>query len=209
MSKKIIAMYLSKNDLEAGLENKSIVVEPLFPDSVNGATIDLHLGKHFMVYKKGNRPMLDLMADPEEHMDRTEITVDKPFILHPKQFALGVLIERTGVDGSHVGVLDGISSLARMGLAVHITASTLNPGNSLCMTLELYNFHDQAVNLFYGMPVAQIKFGKLTSPVPDEFLYKGYYEGEVPQPSKFFKNFTEEKNSWLHFVKKIEAEKVI
>lgn len=200
-------MYLSKNDLENALRTKEIVVEPLFPNCINGATIDLHLGKEFMVYKKGNRPILDLKEDSETFMEKTSISIEEPFVLHSHEFALGVLIERTGVNGNHIGILDGLSSLARAGIAVHITASTLNPGNSLCMTLELFNFHDQPVNLYYGMPVAQIRFGKLTSPVPEEFLYKGYYEGSSPQPSKYYKNFIGDKNDWLDFVKKIEEKK--
>ena len=200
-------MYLSANDLEKALGQKSITVDPLFPNSINGASIDLHLGKEFLVFKKGNRPMLELKHDPAEHMDSVIIPIDKPFILHPHQFALGVAIEKTGVDACHLGALDGLSGLARNGIAVHVTASTLNPGNSLCMTLELFNYHDQAIPLYYGMPVAQIKFAQLSSPVPSEKLYKGAYDSTSPQPSKYFRNFENGKNSWLEFVKQIESKK--
>ena len=42
--------------------------------------------------------------------------------------------EKTGVDGKHVGRLEGKSSLARLGLIIHTTAGFLDPGNNLKLT---------------------------------------------------------------------------
>jgi dCTP deaminase len=45
-------MILSDRDLKKALEEKLIGVDPLFPNSIQPASIDVHLGANFLVFKK-------------------------------------------------------------------------------------------------------------------------------------------------------------
>jgi deoxycytidine triphosphate deaminase len=88
-------------------------------------------------------------------MKKISITDEKPFVLHPGEFALGLILEETGVSNQFVGRLEGKSSVGRLGLLIHVTAGFLDPGNSLKMTLELHNTANMPILLYYKMPIAQ------------------------------------------------------
>ena len=53
--------------------------------------------------------------------------------------ALAVTLESVTLPADLVGWLDGRSSLARLGLMVHVTAHRIDPGWSGCIVLEFYN----------------------------------------------------------------------
>ena len=194
-------MCLSKTDIKNAMTAEQIIIDPLFPDALQPASVDLHLGRKFLVFQQNNEPCVDPAKPINDLMREVVISDDHPhFMLFPKQFALGVMYERTGVDLGHKGVLDGISSLGRLGTGIHVTASTLNPGKSLRMTLELYNFLDRPVKLYHKMPVAQMSFFKLTTPLREEDGYKGFYiDNDAPVASEYHKNFLPPKNSWMKF----------
>jgi dCTP deaminase len=193
-------MYLSKPDMEKALKEKQILVEPLFPNAIQPASIDLHLGNKFYRFKRDKAAILDPKEDIRDHMELIEVPDDETFILHAGEFALGVTYEMIGVDLAHMAKLDGISSLGRLAVAIHITASTINPGHSLRVTLELYNFHHDSFIMYPKMPIAQMSFARLSSPVSKEDGYKGFYsDDDVPKPSQYFKNFLKGKNSWMNF----------
>ncbi len=85
--------------------------------------------------------------------------------MQPQQFALGLILEETGVSEKLVGRLEGKSSLGRLGLIIHTTAGYLDPGNSLKMTLELFNAGPLPIKLYYNMKIGQMAFEYLSSPV--------------------------------------------
>ncbi len=197
-------MRLSAIDIERGIENGSIVVDPPFPGAIQGATVDLHLGRHFLVFQPSNLKSLDLTKPMEEHM--REVTLDKEhkeFVLHPHKFALGITEELVGTDLGHCCKIDGISSIARAGIFVHITASNINPGHKLHVTLELFNALEVPVALHWGMPIAQMEFYELKTPLTEEHGYKGHFatiNKKSPTPSQYFKNYQPEKSQWIEFM---------
>jgi dCTP deaminase len=195
-------MILSDRDLKAALEAGQIKVEPLFPNSIQPASIDLHLGGNFLVFKNNQHVCLD----PKEPLDQTmeEVTIDenKQFILHPGEFALGMTYETVSVPHDMVLQLNGKSSLGRIGLIVHTIAGYIDPGNTLKITLELVNLANLPIKLYYKMPVAQAVFVKLTSPVEAPYATAGlnskYYGDVKPKASQYYKNFSKN-NEWIDF----------
>jgi dCTP deaminase len=199
-------MVLSDIDIKKALDIGTITIEPMFPNCIQPSSIDLHLGKHFLVYVRNDTPYIDLKVPVDEMMREVEINSNKPFTLHAGEFALGIIEECIGINDEYVGRLDGKSSVGRLGLFVHVTAGTLNPGNKLCMTLELYNANHAPIELVWGMPIAQISFEQLSSPCENIYgsvnLKNSNYGGsKKPQPSQYFKNFLDGKNDWAEFVK--------
>jgi len=127
------------------------------------ASIDLRLGNRFLIFDKANFSAIDVRKPLDNFMKETSIGGDKPFILHPGEFALGVIHEWVGVGHDMVGRLEGKSSLGRLGLIVHATAGFLDPGNCLHMTLELHNLGNLPIMLYHMMPIAQLAFMPLSS----------------------------------------------
>ena len=63
-----------------------------------------------------------------------------------------------------VGWLDGRSSLARLGLMVHVTAHRIDPGWSGRIVLEFFNAGKLPLALRPGMMIGALSFEPLTGP---------------------------------------------
>lgn len=195
-------MILSDRDIKKYLENEKITVEPLFPNAIQPASVDLHLGADFLIFKSTGHVAIDPREKIDDMMEKVRIDDDKPFILHPGEFALGMTYEVVGVASDMVGRLEGKSSLGRIGLIIHATAGYLDPGNTLKMTLELHNISGLPIKLYYKMPIAQMSFtplsGKAEHSYGEHNLGSKYYKAMKPQASQYHKNFTKN-NEWIDF----------
>jgi len=186
-------MILSDKDIVKEIENGEITLKPFDKKYLQPASMDLHLDKHFLVFNTIENFIIDVKAPAEDLMKTVELSENKPFILHPKEFALGLIFEETGVSNKMVGRLEGKSSLGRLGLIIHTTAGYLDPGNSLKMTLELFNAGPLPIKLYYKMPIAQMAFEYLSSPCERPYGSEGLnskYHGDMkPKASAMHKNF--------------------
>ncbi len=195
-------MILSDRDMKKSLETGEIKVEPLFPNSIQPASIDLHLGADFLIFKSTQNVCIDPKENIDEMMEKVTINKDRQFVLHPGEFALGITYETVSVPHNMVAQLNGKSSLARMGLVVHATAGYIDPGNTLKITLEFHNLANLPLKLYYKMPIAQVAFVKLSSEVDKPYgkdgLNSKYYGADKPQPSQYYKNFLNN-NEWINF----------
>jgi dCTP deaminase len=195
-------MILSDRDIKKALKEKKITVDPMFPNSIQPASVDLHLGKHFLIFKNSDVTHIDVKEPIDQMMEEVIISDKRQFVLHPGQFALGITYETVGVANDMVGRLEGKSSLGRIGLLIHATAGYLDPGNKLKMTLELHNVATVPMILYYKMPIAQISFTPLSSkadhPYGEDKLNSKYYGAMKPQASQYYKNFLKN-NQWIKF----------
>lgn len=197
-------MILSDRDIQTSLKTRKIFVEPLFPNSIQPASVDLHLGADFLIFKSNDQIAIDPKEPIDDMMEKITINDKKQFILHPGEFALGMTYEVVGVADDMVGRLEGKSSLGRIGLIIHATAGYLDPGNKLKMTLELHNIASLPIKLYYKMPIAQLSFTPLSSAAENPYgktkLNSKYYGAMKPQASQYYKNFTKN-NEWRTFKK--------
>lgn len=160
-------MRLCDRDIEQYLESGTIVIEPR-PDSsrISGVSVDVRLGNEFRVFQAHTAPYIDLSGPKEEvsaSIDRVmsdEIFIDNGdvFILHPGELALAVTLESVTLPDNIVGWLDGRSSLARLGLMVHVTAHRIDPGWSGRIVLEFYNGGRLPLGLRPGMTIGALNF---------------------------------------------------
>ena len=188
-------MILSDKDIKKAWREKRIIIEPFEEALLQPASIDLRLGNRFLIFDKANFSAIDVRKPLDNFMKETSIGGDKPFILHPGEFALGVIHEWVGVGHDMVGRLEGKSSLGRLGLIVHATAGFLDPGNCLHMTLELHNLGNLPIMLYHMMPIAQLAFMPLSSaceiPYGDARRSSKYFNDHLPQASQMYRNFTQ------------------
>ncbi len=187
-------MILSDQDIVKEIKAGEIIFKPFKKEFVQPASIDLHLDRHFLVFNTLEHFIIDPKIPVQDLMKPVEIGVKDVFILHPGEFALGMIYEETGVSARLVGRLEGKSSLGRLGLIIHTTAGYLDPGNSLKMTLELLNAGRLPIKLYYKMPIGQMAFEYLSSPCQRPYGSQGlnskYTNDMKPVASKMHLNFT-------------------
>lgn len=186
-------MILSDKDILKEIKSKNITLKPFDKKYIQPASVDLHLDKEFLVFDKNLHSVIDVKEPTGNLMKKIVIGEEDSFVLHPGDFALALVYEETGVSEKLVGRLEGKSSLGRLGLIIHTTAGYLDPGNSLKMTLELFNAGSLPIKLYYKMPIAQMAFEYLSSscekPYGDKSLNSKYFGDKNVRESQMFRNF--------------------
>ncbi len=84
--------------------------------------------------------------------------------MQPGDFVLAITLERITIPSDLVGRLEGRSSLGRLGIVVHSTASVFDPGWDGQAVLELGNLGRIAVALYPGMRICAMTFEQMSSP---------------------------------------------
>ncbi|WP_130537192.1 dCTP deaminase [Thiomicrorhabdus indica] len=165
-------MKLSDRDIIQHLKAGHINIEPMpSTDKIKGISVDLRLDNRFRVFADHTAPYIDLSGPKDEVqkiMDRVmgeEITIeeDQAFFLHPGELALAATYESVTIPDNLVGWLDGRSSLARLGLMVHVTAHRIDPGWHGQIVLEIFNSGKLPLALRPGMDICAINFETLSS----------------------------------------------
>jgi dCTP deaminase len=186
-------MVLSDRTIKEQLTKGRIVIEPLDPDDIQPASVDLHLDGSILVFANSRRPYIDVKETLEDLTQMVEIQEDTPFILHPGEFVLGSTLENIELPDDLVARLEGKSSLGRIGLVIHSTAGFVDPGWKGHLTLELSNLARLPITLYRGMKIGQISYLELSTPA--DRLYGSAslgskYQGQtVPTASRFSQDF--------------------
>ncbi|MCG7495953.1 dCTP deaminase [Vibrio sp. Of7-15] len=164
-------MRLCDKDIKTYLNEGKIAIEPSpSEEAISGLTVDVSLGNKFRVFNDHGAPYIDLSGPKEEVADQLEkvmseeiaVEDDQAFFLHPGQLALAVTHESVTLPANIVGWLDGRSSLARLGLMVHVTAHRIDPGWSGRIVLEFYNSGRLPLALRPKMPIGALSFEVLS-----------------------------------------------
>jgi dCTP deaminase len=181
-------MRLCDKDIEECINSGKIQITPV-PDSsmISGVSVDIRLGNEFRVFQDHTAPFIDLSGPKEEMQkamnsvmsDEIYIADGDAFFLHPGELALAVTYESVTLPDDIVGWLDGRSSLARLGLMVHVTAHRIDPGWSGQIVLEFYNSGKLPLALRPKMKIAALNFETMSSSAVrpynkrDDAKYKG------------------------------------
>ena len=161
-------MILSDHDIKVALKEKRIIIDPK-PDlsvQLGSCSIDLRLGKKFRVFNHSKIALIDPQNPCATEDLMTEITVKNadPFILQPGDFILATTMETITIPDNLLARLEGRSSLGRLGIVVHSTASVFDPGWHGVAVLELGNLGRIPVALYPGMRICSFTFEQLSSP---------------------------------------------
>lgn len=166
-------MRLSDLDIEKRLSEQSITISPMpEQEAIAGISVDLRLDHRFRVFSNNSATHLDLSGDRqqlERDIDRImskeiEIAEGESLYIHPGELVLGATYESVTIPDDLVGWLDGRSSLARLGLVVHLTAGRIDPGWHGQIVLEFYNNGKLPLALRPGMSICALSFELLSSP---------------------------------------------
>src|SRR6266516_442758 len=186
-------MVLSDRTIKADIEAGRIVLDPFDEAMVQPSSVDVRVDRRFRVFNNARYPFIDVREPMEDLTEAVEIRGEEPFILHPGEFVLGQTLERVRLPDDIVARLEGKSSLGRLGLLIHSTAGFVDAGFEGNLTLELSNVANLPVTIYYRMPIGQISFMRMDSPVDRPYgsgEAGSKYQGQAePTPSRFYLNF--------------------
>ncbi len=186
-------MILSGDQIREYVRQKRIVIDPFDEKLIGPSQIDLRLGNKFRIFK--DTSLVD-PTDEKSIKENTELvdTKGEPFIIQPNQLVLGITHEKIAVPNDLVASIEGRSSIARMGVFIHISSGHVHPGSGskrpFPVTLEILNMNPAPVKLYPGMRICQLLFYTM-----DEAVSRGYddlhgkYVGKLePSGSRAFED---------------------
>ena len=173
-------MILSGNEIKRRLDD-DIVIEPYEPARLNPNSYNLTLHDELMVYE-------ELVLDLARANRVRRVTIpEKGLVLSPNQLYLGRTAERTETHNL-VPMIEGRSSVGRLGLFVHVTAGFGDVGFSGYWTLEM--FAVQPVRIYPHVPICQIFYHEITGEIT-EYNSKYQHNRDI-QPSLLFQELNPE-----------------
>jgi len=174
-----IEMILSGSEIKAQL-GTNINIKPYSDDQLNPNSYNLTLHDELLVYE-------EIVLDMKRPSRFRRITIpEEGLILQPSQLYLGRTIEYTETR-NHVPMLEGRSSIGRLGLFVHVTAGFGDVGFCGYWTLEM--FAVQPVRIYPGVQVCQIFYHSVKGDVT-EYKSSKYQNNTDIQPSLLFKELS-------------------
>jgi dCTP deaminase len=170
-------MILSGQEIKKRL-GKDINIDPFCDSQLNPNSYNLRLHNELLVYEE---VVLDIKA-PNRYR-RLEIP-SAGLVMSPSQVYLARTVERTETHNL-VPMIEGRSSLGRLGLFVHVTAGFGDAGFCGFWTLEM--FAVQPIRIYPGVQICQIIYHTLEGAC-DEYSSK-YQNNTDIQPSLLYEEF--------------------
>ena len=174
-------MILSGEEIRNQM-GENITIDPFNPENLNPNSYNLTLHDEIMTYEE---VVLDMRKS--NRVRRTTIPA-KGLVLQPHQLYLARTAERTETH-NYVPMIEGRSSVGRLGLFVHVTAGFGDVGFSGYWTLEM--FAVQPVRIYPGVPICQIFYHEVTGQI-EEYRSDKYQHNRDIQPSLLFKELNPE-----------------
>lgn len=171
-------MILSGKEIKARIGN-DIIITPFEENRINPNSYNLSLHDELVVYSDHS---LDMKKDNPHH--KIKIPAEG-LVLDPNRLYLGRTVEYTETKAL-VPMLEGRSSVGRLGLFVHVTAGFGDVGFKGFWTLEI--FCVQPIRIYAGVEICQIYYHTL------EGDYESYSSGKYQnnngiQASLLFKDY--------------------
>jgi len=163
-------MILSDKTINELLKTGELVVEPISPDQVQPASIDIRLGRYFLKVDENNIECMN-MSTPIKYI---EFEADE-VIIPPHSFLLATTMEYIKLPNNLTAFVEGRSSIGRMGLFIQ-NAGWVDPGFEGEITLELFNANRLPIKLQSGRRICQLVIAKMDQTA--ENPYRGKYQGQ-------------------------------
>lgn len=197
-------MMLVDRDIREAIDCQDIRITPFNNDHLGTNSYDVTLAPTLRTYKRtvvspaGKHPRLDVYCDEViQELDCRKPTEtiencigDNGFVLEPNELYLASTVEYTE-SLRHVPMLNGKSSLGRLGLSIHVTAGFGDVGFHGHWTMELFVI--RPLRIYAGMKIAQLSWfiasGAPDTPYSHKLSAKYNNVSSVPQSSLMHLNF--------------------
>jgi dCTP deaminase len=174
-------MILTDREIQIALQTGVLKIEPRpKPDAVSSTSVDLTLGRDFAVWS--SRPGMTICPGAKgfKYTDYIDLQEKRTgaHVLQPQSFVLGWTAERVQIpiNSRLAARVEGKSSMARLGVGIHVTAPTIHSGFEGQVQLEIFNFGPNSIQLDEGMRICQLIFEQ-TLGTPEKG-YAGLFIGQ-------------------------------
>lgn len=171
-------MMLSGKEIEKKL-GLDIIIEPFNRKQLNPNSYNLRLHNELLVYDE------DILDMKKENKTKSITIPEEGLVLEPGKLYLGRTIEYTETK-SYVPMLEGRSSIGRLGLFIHVTAGFGDVGFKGYWTLEI--FCVQPIRIYPSVEVCQIYYHGIDGEY-EEYSSGKYQSNKGIQPSLLYKDF--------------------
>jgi dCTP deaminase len=159
--------------------SQEIVIEPFNQRQLNPNSYNLKLHNELLVYEE---PVLDMK---KENKAKKIIIPPEGILLEPNKLYLGRTVEYTETD-KYVPMLEGRSSVGRLGLFIHVTAGFGDVGFKGYWTLEIHCI--QPIRIYADVEICQIYYHSIEG-YYDKYSSGKYQNNKGVQPSLLYKDF--------------------
>lgn len=174
-------MILSGREIEKEI-NHNIIIKPYNKDQLNPNSYNLKLHDELVVY---DEVVLDMKKD---NKTKTIKIPPEGLVLKPGKLYLGRTVEYTETY-KYAPMLEGRSSIGRLGMFVHITAGFGDVGFKGYWTLEIVV--TEPIRIYPGVEVCQLYYHEMKGDAK-EYNSSKYQENKGIQSSKLYKELREE-----------------
>jgi dCTP deaminase len=169
-------MILSGDEIRKNL-GTNIHIDPFEESHLNPNSYNLTLHDELLTYE-------EVVLDMRKPNRTRRITIPpEGLVLNPQQLYLGRTVEMTETHNL-VPMIEGRSSIGRMGLFVHVTAGFGDVGFKGYWTLEM--FAVQPVKIYPGVSICQIFYHQIEGAIR-EYASDKYQNNHDIQPSLLYK----------------------
>ena len=158
------------------VESGKVKIEPFMKEQVGAGSIDLHLGDEFRVFKKVHDVFQ--VTDQVDYTKITEIVKVKSggrILIMPGELIHGITKEKVTLPRNLAALIEGRSSLARVGLLTHLSSGFVHPGSSNRTVLEIANISPMPLAIQPGTKICQL----ILVEVRGEAKYKGRFAKQL------------------------------
>lgn len=174
-------MILSGDEIKQNL-GSNIEIDPFNPDNINPNSYNLTLHQDVVTYE-------EVVLDMRKSNRVRRMTIpESGLVLEPNRLYLGRTVERTETYNL-VPMIEGRSSIGRLGLFVHVTAGFGDVGFKGFWTLEM--FAVQPVRIYPGVSICQIFYHQIEGAIT-EYVSDKYQDNNDIQPSMLYKELNPE-----------------
>jgi dCTP deaminase len=175
-------MILTASKIKENIDSGDIIIKPFYEKNINPNSYDVHLGSIIGEYNSS-------IIDAKTHNEIRKYKIpDQGLVLMPDSFYLATTLEFTETK-KHVPMLDGKSSIGRLGIDIHATAGKGDIGFAGHWTLEISV--KKPVRIYAGMPIGQIIYYVVDGDIDLSYKETGSYNNVESEPveSMLFKKF--------------------
>ena len=171
-------MILSGKEIESRI-NDEIIIDPFDKNRINPNSYNLSLHNELIMYKNS---LLDMKKDNEVEK---LIIPSNGLVLEANRLYLGRTVEYTETRNL-VPMLEGRSSIGRLGLFVHVTAGFGDVGFKGFWTLEIFCI--QPIKIYPNVEICQVYYHTLEGS-HENYNSGKYQDNQGIQPSLLYKDF--------------------
>jgi dCTP deaminase len=173
-------MILSGREIDARM-GQDIIIRPYDKSRLNPNSYNLELHDELLIYT-------ETQLDMKKNNAWTTLAIPQEgFVLEPNRLYLGRTREYTETRNL-VPMLEGRSSVGRLGLFVHVTAGFGDVGFRGFWTLEMFSV--QPIRIYAGVQICQIYYHTLQGE-SESYASGKYQDNQGIQPSLLYRDYSD------------------